>query len=266
MSEDSSGAPKPPLPGTVAMPMQPGQQQQYSQQQQQYPQQQQGYPQQGAYPQQGYPQQGAYPQQGYPQQGYPQQGYPQQPYAQQHGQPPQAYPQQGYVQQPGYPQPQTYAPPTTDAYAQQGYGAGYPQAPQVSYGPPQPNYGAQPYPGSHAHAGHPYREHPSSDLLPCPVCGQPSDSIKKYTYANWFVFLFVFFYMQRRTGIACPPCTRKELLTRGAINIVTANFVWPFIVLPWHLVLFCASYAKGHSAGVQNLFAAAAQNPPPAQP
>ncbi|WP_394835114.1 hypothetical protein LVJ94_52310 [Pendulispora rubella] len=231
----------------MAMPAQPGQPQ-YSQQQHQ----QQGYAPQG-YPQQ---QQGYYP----PQQGYaqqppygqaPQQSYPQQ---QAYGQP--QYGQPPYVQQP-YPQQQGY-----DAYAQQGYGAAYPQ--QAPY--PQPGYGAQPYPGSQAHAMHPYREHGSSDLLPCPACGQPSNSIKRYTYANWFVFLFVFFYMQRRTGIACPPCTRKELLTRAAMNIVPANFVWPFIVLPWHLVLFCASYAKGHSAGVQNHFAATAQNPPPMQP
>ncbi|WP_394845652.1 hypothetical protein LZC95_52555 [Pendulispora brunnea] len=233
----------------MAMPAQQGQ---YPQQQQQ-----QGYAPQG-YPQQ---QQGYYPQQqGYgppQQQSYPQ-PYGQPPYVQQQPSYPQ---QQGYAAQQGYAQPQAYAPAASDAYAQQGYGAPYPQ--QTPYA--QQGYGAQPYPGSHAHAGHPYREHETRDLLPCPVCGQPSNSIKKYTYANWFVFLFVFFYMQRRTGIACPPCTRKELLTRAAVNIVTANFVWPFIVLPWHLVLFCASYSKGHSAGVPHLFANAARNPPPTQ-
>jgi hypothetical protein len=165
--------------------------------------------------------------------------YPPQPYG-----PP---PGLAYGPQPGYGPPPGFGPqPGYEAQAQAGYAPQAPPgyAPQGGYG--APGYAA-PAPPSQAHA----HAHAGGDVLPCPECGQNSNSIKRYTYLNWCAFLWFFAYWQRKTMVACPSCMRKELGIRTAINIVLANILWPFIILPWNGILFCMTFSEGHSSSVK---------------
>ncbi len=96
-------------------------------------------------------------------------------------------------------------------------------------------------------------EHPAQHvLIPCPQCQQPSDSIKCYRL-GFIVFLFLFAVHQTKNEIGCPSCIRKALATSGAINLITANILWPFIILPWYVILLICSFTKGHSKEVLKL-------------
>ncbi|MDB4997790.1 MAG: hypothetical protein JWM74_5222 [Myxococcaceae bacterium] len=228
MSNDSQGngpGPKP-FGGTALMPSFPGgapqapppQQAQYGQPPPQAQQAQYGQP----------PQQDAY---GAPQGYAPPNAYGQAPY----GQPP---PAGGY----GYPQAQQQA-PTQDQYAQAyGQQPGYPQQPQQQYG----QYGqyAQPYapPSQHVHG---------DTALPCPKCNQMTTSLKSYTMVQFLLFVWFFAFWRRQTLTLCPSCMRNELLMKTLINLIPANLLWLFLVLPWHTVLFCMTFSDGHSSKVR---------------
>jgi hypothetical protein len=225
MSNDSQGnAPGPkPFGGTALMPSFPGgapqapppQQAQYGQPPPQAQQAQYGQP----------PQQDAY---GAPQGYAPPNAYGQAPY----GQPP---PAGGY----GYPQAQQQA-PTQDQYAQAyGQQPGYPQQPQQQYG----QY-AQPYapPSQHVHG---------DTALPCPKCNQMTTSLKSYTMVQFLLFVWFFAFWRRQTLTLCPSCMRNELLMKTLINLIPANLLWLFLVLPWHTVLFCMTFSDGHSSKVR---------------
>lgn len=233
MSNDSQGnSPGPKaFGGTAIMPSFPGgppaQQPQYGQP----PQQQYGQPP---------PQPPQPPQQEY---GAPQGYAPPSPYGGQdpYGQPPPAggygYPQA----QQQYGQPPQPAAPTQDQYAQ-AYGQ------QPGYAPPQQQqYGqyAQPYaPPHHAHAH-------GGDALPCPKCNQMTTSLKNYTMVQFLLFIWFFAFWRRQTMTLCPSCMRNELLMKTLINLIPANLLWLFLVLPWNTVLFCMTFADGHSSKVR---------------
>jgi hypothetical protein len=220
MSNDSQGSGPKPFGGTAIMPSIPQQQGPSPPVQQPYGQ---PPPQQGAYGQA--PQQGSYGQ-------APQQGS--------YGQPP---PAGGY----GYPQAQqaqqAYPSPTQDQYAQ-AYGPqpGYAQQPQQ----PQQAYGqyAQPYaPPAYAPGG--------VGALPCPRCNQMTTSMKSYTMVQFLLFIWFFAFWRRQTVTCCPSCMRNELMMKTLINLVPANLLWLFLVLPWNTVLFCMTFADGHSSKVR---------------
>jgi hypothetical protein len=90
-----------------------------------------------------------------------------------------------------------------------------------------------------------------ANLLPCPRCGQLTDSLKHYRFMHLLVFFLVAAYHQQATYVACPKCMRGTVGLRMLINLVPANVLWPILVLPWGLVLLGMSCTKGHSAALR---------------
>jgi hypothetical protein len=91
---------------------------------------------------------------------------------------------------------------------------------------------------------------PDGAELPCPACGQPTDSLKQYRYISWVVFYLAGATWQTAHYRACPGCMRGLVGRRLAWNLLPANLLWPMLVLPWGLGLIVASYRKGHSPDV----------------
>jgi hypothetical protein len=94
-------------------------------------------------------------------------------------------------------------------------------------------------------------------LLPCPKCGEPTDSLKEYRYVRWCVFLLGGAVYQDATVGACPRCMRAFLRKSLLINVLPANVVWLVGLLPWGLVLLAATYRKGHSRSIRQALALA---------
>lgn len=91
--------------------------------------------------------------------------------------------------------------------------------------------------------------------ISCPECGQPSDSIKRYSMFDYFLFLFVAASHRKVTYTCCPLCMRKHIIKEGIFTwkILTANLLWLFLILPWALILLFFSYTKGHSSSIQKI-------------
>jgi hypothetical protein len=87
-------------------------------------------------------------------------------------------------------------------------------------------------------------------LVPCPVCGELTDSLKQYRYFDWCLCLLLHAVSEMTIHRACPPCMRKFILKKCLLNALPANLVWIFVVLPWGMVLIAASYTDGHSRAV----------------
>jgi hypothetical protein len=101
-------------------------------------------------------------------------------------------------------------------------------------------------PPQHAHA-----QHGGDAALPCPKCNQMTTSLKSYTMVQFLLFVWFFAFWRRQTLTLCPSCMRNELLMKTLINLIPANLLWLFLVLPWHTVLFCMTFADGHSSKVR---------------
>ncbi len=86
----------------------------------------------------------------------------------------------------------------------------------------------------------------------CPHCHAETDSMKYYTMPI-FLFIFVAWMSWSKDELACPSCMRGKIAGYCALNIVTANVIWPFIILPWTIINVLRSCTKGHSSGVQEL-------------
>lgn len=93
----------------------------------------------------------------------------------------------------------------------------------------------------------------SDPVIPCPSCGRPTASMKRYVMIDLLVFLGIFAFTRRATCTGCPACMRKTLLTKTLINIVPANVLWVLVVLPFHSVQLARTFAQGHSASVRAL-------------
>ena len=88
----------------------------------------------------------------------------------------------------------------------------------------------------------------------CPKCGRPSDSIKVYTLPGVWVFLICFFRWATQGRVCCPECMRKQILIHGfTYNIITGNFLWLLIILPWSIINLIRTYSKGHSREVYGM-------------
>lgn len=86
------------------------------------------------------------------------------------------------------------------------------------------------------------------NMIRCPECGQPTDSLKRYTLPHLWIFLYVYLGWQNIEFTCCPHCMRKHILIKGfTYEILLANVLWPFIILPWCLVQLIRSFIKGHS-------------------
>ncbi len=81
--------------------------------------------------------------------------------------------------------------------------------------------------------------------IPCPRCGEQSDSLKSYTMMRFMLFLWVFAFWRRQIVTCCPSCMRKEVALKTLINVIPANLLWFVVVAPWHTVLFWMTFAHG---------------------
>lgn len=91
-------------------------------------------------------------------------------------------------------------------------------------------------------------------MISCPECGEHSSSIKHYTMIRWALFLFVAAQTQKVAYTCCPKCMRKHILWHGfTYNIITGNFLWFILILPWSLILLIMSFTKGHSSSVLSM-------------
>ncbi len=93
---------------------------------------------------------------------------------------------------------------------------------------------------------------PVGDVIPCPHCHTQTDSLKYYNMPI-FLFLWVAWVSWSKDEIACPGCMRGKIAGYCALNIVTANILWPFIILPWTIINLLRTLTKGHSSGIQDL-------------
>jgi hypothetical protein len=100
--------------------------------------------------------------------------------------------------------------------------------------------------------------------LDCPLCHRPTDSLKQFNCLRYCVFLLAGAFWQWETVRACPGCLRRHLWKRCALNLLPANFLWPFLILPGTLLATAVSYRKGHSKEVLRLIEEAKKAPPPA--
>ena len=92
----------------------------------------------------------------------------------------------------------------------------------------------------------------SANGIACPHCNAETDSLKYYNMPI-FLFLFVVWMSWSKDELACPSCMRGKIAGYCALNIVTANILWPFIILPWTIINLLRSFTRGHSNGVQDL-------------
>ena len=70
---------------------------------------------------------------------------------------------------------------------------------------------------------------------------------------DYFLFLFIAFSASTSNHTACPGCMRRRLVLSTLLNFPLANVLWPILILPWNLILFAMSYAKGHSGAVREI-------------
>lgn len=86
------------------------------------------------------------------------------------------------------------------------------------------------------------------ERLKCPVCGAYTHSLKLYNLPKLDLFALFFRYHIDDVFICCPSCMRRKILLRGfTYNILTANIIWPFIVLPRMIVKLIRTTTYGHS-------------------
>ncbi len=94
----------------------------------------------------------------------------------------------------------------------------------------------------------------SPQLIPCPVCKTPTNSLKRYTLVQLLVFVGIAYWMRRATHTACPDCMRSVLVKNiFSINILSANILWLLILLPYDLVLMAICGKEGHSNNITKL-------------
>ncbi len=83
----------------------------------------------------------------------------------------------------------------------------------------------------------------------CPRCETVTTDLKRYEVVQWCFFFLAFVQIRPVVYAACPTCMRRILWRRCFMNILPANLLWPFWVLPRTLIQFFASYIPGPSRG-----------------
>lgn len=86
------------------------------------------------------------------------------------------------------------------------------------------------------------------DQLPCPKCGQYTESLKAYRLPTFVLFLWFGASFKHGTVIACPSCMRRELGKMALINLLPSNILWPLLIAPWYSIAALRSATKGHSS------------------
>lgn len=93
----------------------------------------------------------------------------------------------------------------------------------------------------------------------CPHCHCQTTSLKEYPFLKKWIFLFLIHIEEVTWVRGCPGCVRNETWVKAFRLIPTANFSWPFFVVPWALLITFGSFVPGHSSAIQN---AACPDPP----
>ncbi len=87
------------------------------------------------------------------------------------------------------------------------------------------------------------------DLRRCSWCDELTHSLKAFNLPKLFFVPVCVHYHIHETELneACPGCMRWILLKYLACQIITANILWPFLVVPVYLFYFALTFHKGHS-------------------
>jgi hypothetical protein len=102
-------------------------------------------------------------------------------------------------------------------------------------------------------AGIPVPEKPPPRLplfIDCPVCGQPTGNLKCYRMGLVTFFCFALAWSVD-DELGCPRCIRRKLLGFTLVNLLTANVLWPALILPVSVIHLVASFWPGHSPTVR---------------
>jgi hypothetical protein len=93
--------------------------------------------------------------------------------------------------------------------------------------------------------------------IACPVCHQPSDSVKRHGMAN-VVFLGVYIWAQRVNHTGCPACMRRQIGNHvtSLANVLGGNLMWPFFVAIPGAIQLISTFRRGHSKAVRRLLEA----------
>ncbi len=90
--------------------------------------------------------------------------------------------------------------------------------------------------------------------LPCPTCNRLTTSLKRYHFVKWCLFLGVAVFFRRETHTACPGCMRRYLWTRSLLTAIPANIIWVLGLLPLTIILTIATFTKGHSKNLVEVY------------
>ena len=70
----------------------------------------------------------------------------------------------------------------------------------------------------------------------CPWCETVTTDLKRYEVVQWCFFFLAFVQIRPVIYAACPTCMRRILWRRCLVNVLPANLLWPFWVLPRTLI------------------------------
>lgn len=86
-------------------------------------------------------------------------------------------------------------------------------------------------------------------LVTCPECKLPSESVKCFRM-GFVLFLGIGGGAQWKNEYGCPSCIRRKTALFAVFNLLTANIIWPIVILPLTLAHVFRSYRQGHSQDV----------------
>lgn len=88
----------------------------------------------------------------------------------------------------------------------------------------------------------------------CPECGRMSSSIKYYKLPHYVIFIGIAAFWQEITFTCCPKCMFKHIIVKCfTYNIVAANVLYPFSILPWGIIYLLRNMTSGHSSEVVDI-------------
>jgi hypothetical protein len=99
---------------------------------------------------------------------------------------------------------------------------------------------------------------PGADLVGCPRCGRPTDSLKVFRLMDEFLFLVLAIRWRAAGHVGCPPCARKAIAesVESWGLFAGGHVLWPlFVGLP-AAVMLIVSYVPGHSRQVRKSLSA----------
>jgi hypothetical protein len=85
------------------------------------------------------------------------------------------------------------------------------------------------------------------DMHVCPVCGTVTDGLKCREVVVGCIFVIAFVQIRTAVYVACPACIRRIVWRCCFKNILPANLLWPFYILPRTLIQVLCTYIPGSS-------------------